>query len=138
MLLNSKKRHLFSIFTSMRFLLSVIFFLFSQVISLQQVQGKQANAYKSSLVNKTFRSKNLYFNSHSRSHGSLDKTFFDDLITTCISHPLKKTGSASCLFFKSQYKSPFVTGSNFDIYVIFRHSGYASVFDFLYPKHVFW
>lgn len=132
----SKKRHFFVIFTSMRFLLSAIFFFFSQVISLQNVQGKGVDTVSPYVSKANFNTKKFYFNPPSKARTSLKKAFLEDL--TFISHATNKQGSNPWFFLCGPERAPYVPLILIRYYQVFQNFGYAYIFDFLYPKHVFW
>lgn len=132
----SVKRHFFIIFTSMRFLLSAILFFFSQVIFLQNVQGKGHDAVSPYVSKSNFNTKKLYFNPPSKARTSLKKAFLEDL--TFISHATTKQGNNPWFFLRGQEKEHYIPLVIIRYYHVFQNFGYAYIFDFLYPKHVFW
>lgn len=131
-----KKRHFFVIFTSMRFLLSAILFFFSQVISLQNVQGKVVDTVSPYVSKSNFDTKKLYFNPPSKAQTSLKKAFLEGL--TFVGHATKKHVNISWFYLRSPERAPYVPLTLIRCYQVFQNFGYACIFDFLYPKHVFW
>lgn len=120
----------------MRLLLSAILFLFSQVISLQNVQGKGIDIVRITAAQVSFKSKNLYFGQHSKSRTNFEKTFQDDL--NVVSHQFKKFGMASFFMVRGLEKLQPPLVFDFRVYDAYSHFSYAYILDFLYPKHVFW
>ena len=120
----------------MRLLLSAIFFFFSQVISLQTVQGKGVDQVSPYVSKSNFSTKKHYFNPLSKARTSLKKVFFEDL--TYISHPTKKQSVTPWFFLRGTDKTIYIPLVITKTYHVFQNFGYTYIFNFLYPKHVFW
>ena len=120
----------------MRFLLSAVLFFFSQVISLQYVQGKGVDAAKADASIPVFNSKKFYINPPSKKRSSFKKAFFEDV--TVVNLLSKKPGLTPFLILKRFEKQYYIQPVLIKVCYTIRHFSYTYIFGFLYPKHVFW
>ncbi|MBB2151646.1 hypothetical protein [Pedobacter gandavensis] len=120
----------------MRLLLSAIFFFFSQVISLQTAQGKGVTQVSPYVSKSNFNTKKHYFNPLSKDRTSLKKVFREDL--SFINHPVQKQSLNPWFYLKGTDKTLYIPLVVTRTYHIFQNFGYSYIFNFLYPKHVFW
>ncbi|WP_316751047.1 hypothetical protein [Pedobacter gandavensis] len=120
----------------MRLLLSAIFFFFSQVISLQTAQGKGVDQVNPYVSKSNFSTKKHYLNPLSKDRTSLKKAFLEDL--TYINHQTQKHSINPWFFLRSTDKALYIPLVVIRTYHVFQNFGYSYIFNFLYPKHVFW
>ena len=119
----------------MRPLFTLILIVFTHLLSFHLVNGKVLDVEKtkhrglSSNVKKT-----LVFSKKGKS--SLQKTSFDDL--PALQQVVKKTSFGIFLLFKRQDNQIALCPLIANYYNSFSFSSYSYIFNFLYPKHVFW
>ncbi|WP_316821707.1 hypothetical protein [Pedobacter gandavensis] len=120
----------------MRLLLSAIFFFFSQVISLQTAQGKVVAQVSPYVSKSNFSTKKHYLNPLSKDRTSLKKVFLEDI--SYIHHSTQKQYSSPWIFLRTADKALYIPLVILRTYHVFQNFGYSYIFNFLYPKHVFW
>lgn len=119
----------------MRPLFTLILIVFIHLFSFHIVNGKGSEAEKTKhkLLSINVK-KTLVFSKKSKS--SLQKTSFDDL--PALQQVLKKTNFGIFLLFKRQDNQIALCPLIANYYNSFSFSSYSYIFNFLYPKHVFW
>lgn len=120
----------------MRCLFSAIILVFIQLISLQFASGKEAGATKIKKQQEKSATRALHYQLSKRHSPSFKKFLFDD--APCIHSTLKKSGFDCPLSFEIQNWFKQYQVLVVKIYSSFPHCCYSFIFDYLYPKHVFW
>lgn len=120
----------------MRYLFSITLFVFAQVISLQLASVQKHSATKTELTQKRSAAKPYNCNFSKKQASSFKKPFFEDL--PFIHSSLKKTGFDCSLSFATQEQFRQYQYTSIQFYSSFLYCCYSFIFNYLYPKHVFW
>ena len=119
-------RHLFSVFT----------LVFIQLISLQYTSGKENSAKKTTHVKEKSVTKTYLYKLSKKQGSSFKKNLFDDI--PFIHSTVKKSGFDYPLSFDIPEYFKHSQLLKVKIYNTFLNCCYSFIFDYLYPKHVFW
>lgn len=120
----------------MRHLFSVLTFVFIQLISLQYASGREHSTTKKTQVKEKSATKTYLYKLSKKQGSSFKKILFDDI--PFIHSTFKKSGFDYPLSFDiPEYfkQSQLLKVKNYNA---FLNCCYSFVFDYLYPKHVFW
>lgn len=120
----------------MRYLFSVILFVFVQLISQQEAGAKECSATQLTCAKGKTGTKAQYFKLSKKRGSTLKNILFED--APFIHASLKKTGSDSPLSSDLQEYFRQSQISSVKFYQSFLYRCYSFIFDYLYPKHVFW
>jgi|GEM_PF-3486768 len=120
----------------MRHLFSVILFVFVQLISQQYASGQKCSTAKTDRVKEKSSVKSPYYKLSKKHSSSFKKILFED--APFIHSTLKKTGLDYPLSFGIPECFKQYQFLSIKIYNSFLYSSYSFIFDYLYPKHVFW
>jgi len=120
----------------MRSLFTLILIVFIHLFSSHLVSGKGFDAGKTKHSQLSINAKKKQFVFSKKSKSSFQKTSFEDL--PALHQGVNKTSFGLFLIFKRQdiqlASCPLIA----NYYSSFSFSSYAYIFNFLYPKHVFW
>lgn len=119
----------------MRPLFTLILIVFLHLLSFHVVNGKGLDAEKTNHRGLSINAKKtLVFSKKGKS--SLQKISFEDL--PALQQVVKKTAFGIFLPFKRQDNHLALCPLIGNYYNSFSFSSYSYIFNFLYPKHVFW
>jgi hypothetical protein len=120
----------------MRSLFTLILIVFIHLFSSHLVSGKGLDAKKTKHRDVSINAKKKHFVLSKKSKSSFQKTSFEDL--PALQQVVNKTSFALFLIVKKQdiqvASCPLIA----NYYSSFSFSSYSYIFNFLYPKHVFW
>ena len=120
----------------MRFIFAILSVFLLQLLSLHLAKGKVPYADKSKRANISVYANKKLIISNKKGKSSLQKISIDDILV--LQQTIKKLSFGIYIPFKRfDYKTdstPFVK----QLYSSFLFSTYSYIFNFLFPKHVFW
>lgn len=103
---------------------------------MQTLQGKELTKVSPYVSKSNFSTKKHYFNPLSKDRTSLKKVFLEDI--TYIHHTTQKQSNSPWFFGRAMDKTVYIPLVILRTYHVFQNFGYTYIFNFLYPKHVFW
>lgn len=119
----------------MRCFFTAIMLVFIQLLSLQFALGKTDSALKNKTQKKTAASATYRYKFSKKQNTTVRKILSEDL--PFVHHTVKKPG-LGCYLFSETLPKPgnceLLSSSN----CFFTYTCYSFIFDYLYPKHVFW
>ncbi|SMC89880.1 hypothetical protein SAMN04488101_10538 [Pedobacter nyackensis] len=120
----------------MRLLFSVLTLVFIQLISLQFASGQEPSAKNRTQVKEKSATKAYRYKFSKKSGSSFKKILFEDI--PFIHSTFKKSGFDYPLSFDIPEYFKQSQLLKVKIYNAFLSCCYSFIFDYLYPKHVFW
>ncbi|MNX42884.1 hypothetical protein D3C86_733130 [compost metagenome] len=120
----------------MRCLFSAIILFCIQLISLQFASGKECGTTRIKRQQEKTATRAFHYQASKKHSSSFKKFLFDD--APFIHSTIKKSGFDYPLSFEIQGSFKQYQVLTVKIYNSFPHCCYSFIFDYLYPKHVFW
>lgn len=120
----------------MRCLFSAVILVFIQLISLQFASGKECGTTRIKSHQEKAPTRALHYQLSKKHSSSFKKLLFDD--APFIHSTLKKSGFDFPLSFEIQDRFKQYQVLTVKIYNSVPYCCYSFIFDYLYPKHVFW